>query len=82
MALSNKSISTGVHNMEESLLRSDEVAEILKVSVSMAYTLMRRGDIPTVRIGSSVRVRKEDLDRYIQENVSQTAPLLRGKHRK
>ena len=68
--------------MEESLLRSDEVAEILKVSVSMAYTLMRRGDIPTVRIGSSVRVRKEDLDRYINENVSQTAPLMRGKVRK
>ena len=68
--------------MEESLLRSDEVAEILKVSVSMAYTLMRRGDIPTVRIGSSVRVRKEDLDRYIKENVSQTAPLIRGKVRK
>ena len=68
--------------MEESLLRSDEVAEILKVSVSMAYTLMRRGDIPTVRISSSVRVRKEDLDRYIKENVSQTAPLMRGKVRK
>jgi excisionase family DNA binding protein len=68
--------------MEESLLRSDEVAEILKVSVSMAYTLMRRGDIPTVRIGSSVRVRKEDLDRYITENVSQSAPLMRGKFRK
>jgi excisionase family DNA binding protein len=72
----------GVFIMEESLLRSDEVAEILKVSVSMAYTLMRRGDIPTVRIGSSVRVRKEDLDRYIKENVSQTAPLIRGKVRK
>jgi excisionase family DNA binding protein len=72
----------GVFIMEESLLRSDEVAEILKVSVSMAYTLMRRGDIPTVRIGSSVRVRKEDLDRYIKENVSQTAPLMRGKVRK
>ena len=68
--------------MEESLLRSDEVAEILKVSISMAYTLMRRGNIPTVRIGSSVRVRKEDLDRYIKENVSQTAPLMRGKVRK
>jgi excisionase family DNA binding protein len=71
----------GVFIMEESLLRSDEVAEILKVSISMAYTLMRRGDIPTVRIGSSVRVRKEDLDRYIKENVSQTAPLMRGKVR-
>lgn len=68
--------------MEESLLRSDEVAAILKVSISMAYTLMRRGDIPTVRIGSSVRVRKEDLDRYIKENVSQSAPFMRGKNRK
>jgi excisionase family DNA binding protein len=68
--------------MEESLLRSGEVAEILKVSISMAYSLMRRGDIPTVRIGSSVRVRKGDLDRYIEENVTQTVPLAYGKYRK
>jgi excisionase family DNA binding protein len=68
--------------MGESLLKSDEVAEILKVSISMAYTLMRRGDIPTVRIGTSVRVRKEDLDRYIEENVTQSAPLSYGKYRK
>jgi len=68
--------------MEERLLKSDEVANILKISVSMAYTLMRRGDIPTVRIGSSVRVRQEDLDTYIKENVSQSAPLFGGKFRK
>ncbi len=68
--------------MEERLLKSDEVANILKISVSMAYTLMRRGDIPTVRIGSSVRVRQQDLDSYIKENVSQSAPLLGDKFRK
>jgi excisionase family DNA binding protein len=68
--------------MEECLLRSGEVAEKLKVSISMAYTLMRRGEIPTVRIGSSVRVRKEDLDRYIEENVTQAAPPMCGKYRK
>jgi excisionase family DNA binding protein len=53
--------------MEESLLKGGQVAEILHVSRSFAYLLMRRGDIPTVRIGNAVRVRPEDLERYIQE---------------
>ena len=33
------------------LLKAKEVAEILKISRAMAYTLMQRGEIPTVRIG-------------------------------
>jgi len=57
--------------MEVRLLKNDEVAEILQISRSMAYALMKRGDIPTVRIGTSVRVRPEDLEKYIEENVSQ-----------
>ena len=61
--------------MEVRLLKSEEVAEILQISRSMAYTIMKRGDIPTVRIGTSVRVRPEDLEKYIQENVTQNAPL-------
>jgi len=56
--------------MEERLLKSDEVAEILHISRSMAYLLMQRGDLPAVRIGSSVRVRPEDLEDYIKKNVS------------
>jgi putative molybdopterin biosynthesis protein len=56
--------------MEERLLKSDEVAEILHISRSMAYLLMKRGDLPAVRIGSSVRVRPGDLEEYIKKNVS------------
>lgn len=56
--------------MEEQLLKSEEVARILHVSRSFAYLLMKRGDIPTVRIGSAVRVRPEDLDQYIQRSAS------------
>ena len=59
--------------MEVRLLKSDEVAEILHISRSMAYLLMKRGDIPTVRIGSSVRVRTEDLDQYIKSHVTQNS---------
>lgn len=57
--------------MEVRLLKSEEVADILQISRSMAYTIMKRGDLPTVRIGTSVRVRPEDLNKYIQDNVSQ-----------
>ena len=55
--------------MKEHLLKGSEVAEILHISTSFAYTLMRRGEIPTVRIGSVVRVRPEDLERYIHEQA-------------
>jgi putative molybdopterin biosynthesis protein len=62
--------------MEERLLNSEEVAEILHISRSMAYLLMKRGDLPAVRIGSSVRVRPEDLDEYIKTNAQQRPPFL------
>jgi hypothetical protein len=38
--------------------------------------LMNRGEIPLVRIGKIVRVRLEDLERYIKEKTAQNeAPL-------
>jgi excisionase family DNA binding protein len=53
------------------LLRAKEVAEILNISRSRAYNLMQRGEIPTVRIGKSRRIRPEDLILYIKNNVYQ-----------
>jgi excisionase family DNA binding protein len=61
--------------MEEYLLKSEEVASILHVSRSFAYLLMKRGDIPTVRIGTAVRVRPEDLEQYIQKRASENATI-------
>lgn len=51
----------------ERLLKGEEVADILYVSRSMAYLLMRRGDLPSLRIGNAVRVRPEDLEAYIEQ---------------
>ena len=53
------------------LLKAKDVAEILKVSRAMAYNLMLRGEIPTVRIGKCRRVRPEDLILYIKNNTYQ-----------
>jgi excisionase family DNA binding protein len=55
--------------MGENLLDPGDVAEILKISKASAYSLLKQGDIPIVRIGKMVRVRREDLDKYIFENI-------------
>jgi hypothetical protein len=33
-----------------------------------AYNLMRRGEIPTVRMGSAVRVKQSDLEEFIKKS--------------
>jgi excisionase family DNA binding protein len=51
------------------LLTAKQVAEILNISKSKAYHFMQLGEIPTVRIGKSRRIRLEDLNIYIQSNT-------------
>jgi len=51
------------------LRKAKDVAEILQISCAMAYSLMQRGEIPTVRIGKARRVRPEDLIEYINKNT-------------
>ena len=51
------------------LLKAEEVAEMLNVSRSFAYALMQTGQLPTVHLGRSVRVRPEDLAEFVQLNL-------------
>ena len=53
--------------MEEEMLTPAEVADILKISRAMAYTLLQRCEIPSKRIGTLVRVKRSDLERYLNE---------------
>jgi excisionase family DNA binding protein len=59
------------------LMTGEEIAKILHVSRAYAYQLMRQKLIPTVKIGRSVRVRPEDLERFIAANLGQNN-LLSG----
>ncbi len=62
--------------MLSKLLKGKEVAQALNVSRALAYRLMAECEIPTVRLGRSVRVRPEDLEQFISERVSQKKRLL------
>ena len=57
-------------NLTTRLLRAGEVAEVLNISKSLAYKLIQGGVIPSLRIRHSVRVREEDLIRFIESNLT------------
>ena len=61
--------------MEKMLLRPVEVAEALGIGRSKAYELIGSGVIPSIRIGSSVRVTVDGLRAWIAAQHDDTAKL-------
>lgn len=58
--------------MKESheFLKVPEVAQTLRISRSRAYELVADGEVPSVRIGRSLRVRRKELDRWLEDKSS------------
>jgi len=52
------------------LLKAPEVAVILNCSKAFVYKLIKQRQLPSVQIGYSIRVKPEDLNRFIRENTS------------
>jgi excisionase family DNA binding protein len=55
--------------MSQRLLTAAEVAEDLRVSTMTVYRLIRRGELPAVRVGRNYRVRLADLEAYLAEQI-------------
>lgn len=51
---------------EEKLLTRTEVQEILRISQSKIYRLIREKKIPSIRVGKTYRIRRSDLDEYLE----------------
>jgi putative molybdopterin biosynthesis protein len=58
-------------------LKVADVARKLRISGRVAYELLQRGQIPSFRVGRSIRVKPEDLDTYIasQNGAGRPDPL-------
>ena len=63
--MSDQNISVSIQ-----LLTGEEVARILKISRAYAYRLMKQGDIPTIKMGRTIRVSYDNLLKFIQENTA------------
>jgi excisionase family DNA binding protein len=54
-------------------LKVPEVAQVLRIARSRAYELVGSGEIPSVRIGRSVRVSRRQLELWIEEHRQPSA---------
>jgi excisionase family DNA binding protein len=66
----DKNIQNNSEKLPSRLLTGKDVAHLLKISSSQAYKIMRRGELPAVHIGRSIRVKPEDLETYIAQNTT------------
>ena len=55
------------------LLTTDEVLGYLKVTSRTIYRLIRIGELPAVRIGRQWRIRRVDLDQWLERQRSTVA---------
>jgi excisionase family DNA binding protein len=55
--------------MDDRLLTAHEVADQLRVSTMTIYRLIRRGELPAVRVGRNYRVRERELEAYLRAQV-------------
>ena len=61
--------------MDERLLTAGEVADQLRVSTMTIYRLIRRGELPAVRVGRNYRVRATALESYLAGQVVDPASV-------
>jgi excisionase family DNA binding protein len=62
----------------DALMTVEEVAKYLKVEESTVYTWARQRKVPAIKIGRFWRFRKEDIDKWLEENKVDY-PKERGK---
>lgn len=56
------------------LLKPPEVAEALAISTRLLWSLTNRGDIPSLRIGKTVRYEPKDIEAWIQRQKMRRRP--------
>ena len=57
------------------LLNAQEVAAALNMGLSTVYMLVERGELSSIRIGRSVRIRPEDLEKFIESKAQRGAAV-------
>ena len=57
-----------IHLTQTQLLKVTDVAAILNCSKAYIYKLAKQGEIPSVQIGTAIRFRRQDIERYIRDN--------------
>jgi putative molybdopterin biosynthesis protein len=52
----------------EEFLTIEEVQELLKVGRTFAYSLVRSGELPSYRVGRLLRIRRRDVEHWLESS--------------
>ena len=55
---------------QDEFLTASELAKTLKISKALAYRMIQIKEIPSFSIGRTVRVRRDDLDTFIESHMT------------
>jgi len=72
----SKALDSDPLTLGEGLLTAPEVARILHVSRSLVYQLVSGGDLPSLKVGSARRFRRQEVQRYLAKH---SGPIRRWK---
>lgn len=61
--------------MNSTSLTPLEVAEILKITKNTVYELIKRGELPSYKVGKKLRIDKEDIENYINSQKGTTSSV-------
>lgn len=53
------------------LLTVAEVAQIMRVSTMTVYRLIKAGELASVRVGKSYRIKEDDVDAYLAKGYTE-----------
>ena len=54
--------------LEDKLLTRSEVQQILRISISKMFQMIRKQELPVIKIGNSYRIRQSDLNIYLNQH--------------
>ncbi|MDP9359197.1 MAG: helix-turn-helix domain-containing protein [Chloroflexota bacterium] len=61
------------------LLKAEEAARMLSLGRSKVFEMLATGELPRVRIGRKVRIRRVDLEKWVEDHaVDQTDRQLQS----
>ena len=60
--------------MIDQILTIKQVAEYLQVTEKTIYTLVQEGSLPAFKVRGQWRFKREDIDKWIEENKKKNVP--------
>ncbi len=68
--------------MTERALTIKELAKYLNVTERTIYNLLERGELPGFKVGANWRFRKEDIDKWIEDNKKMNVPAKKQQNKR